>query len=306
MAFNGYHLSSYLEGYKRSEVTIDTLKEKIGIAAYELLRRNVELTEDEVSEIFTVFYPMLDKLIKNYSEQGNSFEAYVYTSLKYRIRTFRRLQYVKNKKKKVIADIHNRSLKQKINIYKWKMEQEEQLEKTEKDSLLEYFHILTHHVLGLDKPENRKKRFLRRRLLLFGLKNTRHLTQEHVDYLEKYTEIQRNVLLHWIESLSKRIESNVVRYQMLTLRISKLYTRLYVNRYYSDIEAEDERERISAKLKKSISFSQERRRGVRVFPSNADISSVVGIPKGTVDSSLYYMKQTLQVLQKTKKINLDR
>ena len=93
---------------------------------------------------------------------------------------------------------------------------------------------------------------------------------------------------------------NERRLKLLRERRNKAYYRIRyldikLDTAYDPGEAEKLKRQL-IRVRRTMRLAMESLSGVKLTPSNQQIASVLGIPKGTVDSSLYWLKKKLSPL----------
>ena len=259
----------------------DILHREIHTIIYDYPRRNYSLPEEDWCEFMLSLQKRIDSLISGFEYRGYSFIAYLNRTLSWQVKSY----WCTRKKKQ------NRE---------WIMERESALRYEEVQEEPRELYSLKEKVLQLvrikgDTPTRR--RVLRLRLLILLLKNIQFLEeQEFLDCAGDLRFDPREASL-WRVSLMNSIQERMGRRNLLVERRNHLYHKItYCEKMKKDIYNDYERalldERIGRFRRRHCRINEEIRR-MSLVPSNREISTLLNIPKGSVDSGLFYLKEMM-------------
>ncbi|OQY39845.1 MAG: hypothetical protein B6229_03005 [Spirochaetaceae bacterium 4572_7] len=232
----------------------------------------------EQGDFILKFMIQIDEIISNYDSEKAGFYHYINQCIKWTLLDFNK-EYVKEKSKQEAYLFH---YKEENRGYSSLLKEEEPQ------------YIIT------PKAQIVLEEISSKRLLIFILKNSRVIKNDQIEKLAPIVEKSPE----WI--FSKKVE-------LFTLCEDRLKKREYLelrhNRLFIDINRDQEKllkicnVREKKELQEQIDKKKERKRKIynslkkRNFgPINDDIANVLKIPKGTVDSSLFYVKKRLRSL----------
>ncbi|MDR2518902.1 MAG: hypothetical protein LBD13_05750 [Spirochaetaceae bacterium] len=228
-------------------------------------------------EFLSDLYPALRRAIDAYKDTGASFEAYVLSKLYWAAKGCRPRELSRSAAEGVF----------------WK---DRALEARERQG--EYSEALPGETLeiGKNKPLSSP-----RQLLFLALKSYLYVSDEFISRMAPVIGIEPGRLADMIDTLrSMRLKQDTER-QALTERIESQHYRcvLYAEQVKSAPAGSPSRERAESRLAKAEKRREAMRRRRAAMGANAtnrQIAEVLGIPKGTVDSNLYALKQKFKAL----------
>ncbi|MDR2094093.1 MAG: hypothetical protein LBP76_01060 [Treponema sp.] len=216
------------------------------------------------------FYPRLSRSIETYQEAGSSFDTYISTTIHWSMKEY------------MLKEMKRRSLE----YYCWK-------------AVVENSEV---HNNEPDYPEvkiSREKTDNPRQLLMLLLKSYYFISEDYLTRIapslgikkEKLSEIVKAVreqrVFHdeKVRALKERIHSQYYRCISYEKRLSLIdkYTHYYERMKERLYQARCRLERMRKRLA-----------GIKLVPSNQQIANVLGVPKGTVDSTLHAVRQRYQ------------
>jgi len=278
-------LTERVKACQQSGVGRERLHRDLEVMAYEYPRQWHNLTEDDCGEFYLFFRSRIPRLIDRYQDWGKPFEAYIRTCLKWQLRT-----YLRRKHK---DGIHHRLLEDKEFVKGTMIRSVEEGCFTAETAPAD----LVQSVRGaLLRPNGRKEDSMKRRLVILTLKSCMIVRPLHLRAVSVAADVDFDWLLSRWELLCACMERKRARLALLRARRNYSYFRLqYLERRLEKAIEPVERGR----LRKEMAL--QRRRICRTHreiicvpkcPTNAELAVVMGVPKGSVDSSLYYIKRT--------------
>ena len=226
---------------------------------------------DEWNEFISWLYPRLVRAIDLYRDINSSFDAYIgsviYSASK---------EYRSRKADHYITEFAC-----------WQARAEEmKLLESEPDYLVDL------------KPVPVLKQINPRQILILLLKSYSYVTDDYVKHIAKTIGMETEVIWNMIDEIRNRNSWKEAKVFGLKDRLYSQHYRClaYQKRMdYSQPET-DYYERMKDRFeraKKRYYSMKKRLGGMRLCPTNKMIAEVMGIPKGTVDSSLYILKNRL-------------
>ncbi|TFG62413.1 MAG: hypothetical protein E4H36_08045 [Spirochaetales bacterium] len=261
--------------YQETGCGLDQIVEKICLYVYRYPRRTMRWDEDDCSDFFCYFFPKIKNLVNRFKYTGKPFEAYLVVSLKYQFRSF--LSWKKQKK-----------LEQKLSGYEYF------LASTMEDAAYAAEPLLPgYEPPGFNVTSGRGKR----RFLFLVLKGYPFITSTMLEKIAVMTGYEAAWLLTRIEALRGCMEVHRQRLEKLGRKRNRYYFNIY--KIHEELQLEVRHEK-REELYKLLDFNKDRMRRtlgeinrVPKCPTHKEIALVLGIPKGSVDSGLFYLKNTL-------------
>ena len=236
---------------------------------YKELNKKFQLDPDEASNFFCDFYPKIHKLIMQFENRGYPFEAYLYTTLRWQVLSY---------KKKLGRE----RLERQLFTFEpfWDVHQEEPL----------YSEYSPSHL-----PTGSHNSFttFRKRLIYVALRESEYLDHSLIEAIVQYTHIDRRWFLNCVMALRRKVEDRkqrlekarlyhntcFYRYYIIQLQIQNCNSPAQARLYHRELLKVRRRlHRVSLQLQK-----------MHVHPTNREIAEVLNIPKGSIDSGIYYV-----------------
>jgi DNA-directed RNA polymerase specialized sigma24 family protein len=265
------------------------------------------LANEDYAEFLLHFYPRIRRLIERYRPIGSSFEAYLNTTLRWQVRSFVR-ERANEKIRAVTAEQSGATESahgQSIERYRSERSACEAMDARRRDRIakpesrivpkrpckISVTPRLTPDAGGLSPGESQ-------RLLLLALKGTDYLDRECCQQLAIELGLDPDWLIGiWMhlwsccdDARQRRTNSRVAR--------DNAWFQLRL------VEAELQRSTSSAahsRLSRRITYWRrayenaiEKLKHIHVAPTHKQIADALGIPKGTVDSSIFTARQELE------------
>jgi hypothetical protein len=247
------------------------------------------LGEEDWSDFLLQFYERIPELLMKFRYQGLSFMAYLDKVLQWHIHTY-----------------YRESLLERYG--QWVCERESILEygltysaysphsSDLSDSLPLYGKIV--HLLGCSKMSSFRVGALRRRLLILVFKNVAILSEDDFLSVFPFLGLEAQKALHYRGELFKTMEKRFAKRRSLKKKRQNSYYRMFI--YEKQRQELRDPEQLAVVEERILMYKERLRHlehqilTIPLTPSNEKIASVLGIPKGTVDSSLYYLRNYLR------------
>jgi len=258
-----------------------------------LLKNQAKITakhwkNDEYEEFISWFYPRLKKSIDTYKETGSSFDAYLTNIVRTAAKEYR--------------------MKIAINVVTeqsaWNAQIPELYAREETPVYL------------LDNPDNEiskliiqiKGRKNPKQLLALILKCYYYISDDFIEKLAVHTGLNKKILKEMIDKLRvirERREDDI--YRMKERVYGQFYRCIvYEHRLSHLIENTTMFNKLKQRLEKArnrLEKMRNRALKIRTYPSNREIAGVIGVTKGSVDSTLYKLRIKLNALVKKAILN---
>ncbi|MEI8096450.1 MAG: hypothetical protein WCG80_19735 [Spirochaetales bacterium] len=141
---------------------------------------------------------------------------------------------------------------------------------------------------------------LQSRLLMLALKQATLLEESQIEEICRLASVDLSWLQALVQEVRQLVEPQQERKQHLTERQSEVYWQRLVAEARARREPDPDRralwEKRAAMYRERLANLQTRRTAMTVVPTHLDLSRLLGIPKGTVDSGIYHLKKELACL----------
>ena len=269
---------------QKSKTHRKELIDAIALLIYTYPKNRYNWDEDDCSDFFCRFYPKINILIERFRYTGKPFEAYLYVSLKWQLKSF-------------AADKHKRERETLFLASKpeWCFDEEQELCVREN---AEFISSQARNVLELNSSLCIENNAVKRRMMYLTLKAAQGVSSHIVERVSLITGYRKEWIYVCLDRLRKRMEVRLERVDTLRKRRNKVYLKIY--RIHEELSDECEpqyKNRLIEKLvyekKRMLAVIDDLAR-VPTSPTHKDIAEVLGVPKGSVDSGLYYIKNAFQ------------
>lgn len=278
--------------YKQTGSGFPDLHKRICLFVYQYPQGRLNWTEDECGDFFLFFYRKIPGLIRRFEDRGKPFEAYLAGTLKWQAKTFAQEQKHLRRRCQLLA-------RQDL----WTVEEEEPKICASRQPFVpkEMKRVIGMAHDGKIEAESKSKR-----LLFLILKECQFIDDTFLRYAAEITGCDFAKLSSCVEALTARLQKRKARIAVLEERRNKTFFRCnYLEERLRLCIIPEEQENIVraiTRLKRSLSNTREALARVPLSPTHRDIAEVLGIPKGTVDSGLFYLKSGMKTLYSNKKI----
>jgi hypothetical protein len=130
-----------------------------------------------------------------------------------------------------------------------------------------------------------------------ALKNARQLDDSAVSWISELTGVAEDHLMGLVERLRANLYNRELRLHKLYRRQNKIFTKIFIIQQdlLREVDPKIKAELVLSlcKLRRTLRSVQKKIRRVRLHPSNREIAELLQIPKGTVDTSLYWLRRQL-------------
>ncbi len=288
-----HDFTALLISYRNGSTDKKELVEAISMFVYKFPMRVYKWKEDDCSDFFSYFFPKISKMIETFEIRDIPFEAYLVKTLKLQIKTFAA--------KKTAYEISMRILRNKEF---WEHENQGDSPfcsesgteyKGSESGIISGFlsDILSHSKPGITRDSTLKKR-----MLMLTLKNMQAVQESEIAAVSAILDCDSKWLLSAIESLNNMRMEKTGRRKMLDERRNRHFCRLcMLHENFCMAASLEEKEKLYsdiARAKSSIDKIARKIDMIPTGPTHQDIAEVMNIPKGSVDSGLFYLKLYLE------------
>ena len=264
--------------YQKGNVSYEAISGHISLYAYDFPRRVKHWDQDRCSDFFVFIHPRLKKIADTFVFSDLPFESYLNASLKHQLNSFIKKQQEKRIKEELFCNIcASGSLADEGALYR--IYDTFNYEVTEPE--ISYRH-------KVDKVRNKK------RILFLALSHPDQLDDKAIEHLSALTGYNADCLSMCCIAVKEKVQKKRESLRLLRERKNGWYFQiLVIQRRIMDepdpekrIWLEEQIQRLRFKIERANRMIKAK---VSCLVSHQDLADVLGIPKGTVDSSLYYL-----------------
>lgn len=291
------NLTKMFFSWKNGNITKEKFTEAISMYVYKYPLMAYRWNQDDCSDFFSYFYPKISRMIESFQFRNIPFEIYLSKTLKFQMRTF-----VKNKLR---TDLTREVFKNKefwsyINIENYSYSIENEIKWTAADSPENYSAIpkVLEEIIKQGADSIGRDTTMKKRILMLILQNVETINENEVEVISNLIECEKEWLHNTLEKLREKLYRRAEVKENLEQRRNKLFCTLYKlhQHCFATIVAE-EKKNLAVKIeniKERIEKLTKKITKMRGRPTHKEIAVMLQIPKGSVDSGLFYLKLYLE------------
>jgi hypothetical protein len=274
--------------FQKSGEGFEDLLQATSVLIYSLLGKRYRLDSDERSDFFCGFYPRIPMLFHRFSYRGKPFQNYLLATLKWHIRTFIAERRTKTRQRTFFEQEcfwNSPFSSDTFTVH----EDPPKLTPAAKE-VLEIKDSLT-----IGNP------VLRKRLLLLLMKGSMQIENHIIQLFALLTGSKPSWVFGRIQQLKEAVLERSGRLNELRLKRNKYFVKIYNIHIEIAFEPYPWRREI---LCRELEFYKSRMRQViqeisrcSQSPTHTDIAAVMDLPKGSVDSGIYYISNSFDTKQ---------
>jgi DNA-directed RNA polymerase specialized sigma24 family protein len=265
--------------YQQTGHGLREIVNEIGPRIYQFPRRTMGWDEDACGDFYVFIHPRLIRLVDRFRDQGKPFESYLWTVLNWQLRNFARDRGRAERRWHVSLRIDPGSVAAG--------------EEYRADAAVPQDAFAA----SADLAQCLQSDADRRNFLFLVLKCSRRLDSENAPALARVAGVSPRTLLSLAGTLREMRAGREARFEMFRGRRNKSFAavRLLETEIRSEVDPEKRAalERTYARMKRRMLLAMERMSRVGLAPTNREIGRLLCVPKGTVDSGLYWLKRKL-------------
>jgi RNA polymerase sigma factor (sigma-70 family) len=256
---------------------------------YEFPARRRGFSEDDCGEFLLFFRPKLIRLVERFRYVGSSFDAYLCTTLKFQIKSYASAKSRAREEREVceLPDLWyaDRTLPHASEPQE-ELPTAAELEREARSMLAR-----------LSSSRSGQAR-TGRRLIIYAVKMALSLTRADIRLVAKAAGVSCEWLLSVCDEARQRVAARRARQSVIVGRRNQAYVSLNMAQQKMFLAVDDgERSRIQHRLETAQARLRKAEAKVRKLPSSlthAEIADLLAVPKGTVDSSIHYLRQSVE------------
>lgn len=266
--------------FHKSKEGYNEILSLIANSIYSFPLKNRRCDRDDCGEFYLYFTPSLHRILKRYKPGIRSFYGYLMQILKWRLST-----YIKKKNQKKLCQVvetHD-SLWDNVNHKHMKFNN------WDEQSIKEIFNATE------DNPM--QKSFDKRLLLASSLKYSTAITEENWKKIIKITESDSLWISKKREEIQELVKNKKLYYYNWIKRCNRCYFKIrFQENLLKLMDNPESIKKLKEKIKRlweSYNRIIKKITAIRLTPSRLEISRLLNIPKGTLDTSFSSLKQRL-------------
>ena len=260
-------LTQSVVDYQKGLTALDEVRNLVLLEAFRHLGRYRRKGEDEVSEFLLQFHGRIEGLLGRFHCQGLPFRHFLLRSLRWQWNSFRADRGRLRRQARLVAEA----------------------------GLVDPDQVMAEPGGWESSPALTPMD--RKRLLLLALKASPWLEERHWEALSRETGLE----LPWLQACQHRLQAATERnrgrrQRLLDKRGEVFYRRLVAEddaRQEVDPERRQVHERRASFYRTRLTNLARREQSVSSAPTHRDLAQLLGMPKGSVDSSLYHLKKQM-------------
>jgi hypothetical protein len=274
-------LNSLVAYYQNTGLGLAEIVKRLSLRIYNYPSGKRQASEDDCGDFYLFFYPRLLRTLSKFQDRGKPFEWYFNSVLRWHYKVYR-----SRKKKDQTRWAVARS------VLFWELPEAGMAVSAPVVSSDE-----GKRIIPLDRFGNSRENTCRRRILFLALKNARHLDDSAISWISGLTGIEEEHLIGMVERLRANLYKRELRLHKLYKRQNKIFTKIFLFQrdllWEVDPEIKADLALSLCELRTKLRSLQRKIRRVRLHPSNREIAELLQIPKGTIDTSLYWLRRQL-------------
>ncbi|NNM53113.1 MAG: sigma-70 family RNA polymerase sigma factor [Spirochaetales bacterium] len=276
-------LTKMILGYKAGTVSQAEAILEATHEVFRYLKRFNPFRDEENQEFVASAYTMIPKAIDMFQYRGKPFQYYLYRVVKFRLIDYRKKLILDEKMNKFLIFLYSDSA---VNYDS----PETQLENQNSDAAL-WNHLAT---------KSKISKAMRKRLLVALLHCADYASLScfeefcrQLDFDPKELEAYRLELKKIEDESMSQYDTRLSAYTQNLIKSWNLEEKMRLPTTSEEFARDREQYK---SLKKTLKDSLSRLQGTRTSITHEQVAKVTGIPKGTIDSGMHYLKRNLAVV----------
>lgn len=282
-------LTEQVLAYKAGRATLEETVEAVWVAVWRGVSR---LDEDERSEFILFFHRRIPPMLRRYDPDLGAFEAYLATAIKYQLKSFT-IMRIRQRQRFCVPE----------DPTFWRNSGEEVTGVSEAAEFPEESEtpvVVLREAAEAYRSHNRRlhRGAFKKRLLYVTLKCSLYASEENLRQMASFLEIDQPELLNLAAELSRSLKPRIQRRKRLQERQNEVSYRIHTLRKELESTLEEPRR---SDLSVALASQEDRSRAlteeidhVPDYVTNREIAKVLKVPKGSVDSGIYYVRSVLK------------
>ncbi len=275
-------LNSLVVYYQNTGLGLAEILKRLSLRIYRYPLSKCRGNEDDSGEFYLFFYPRLLRTLRKFQDRGKPFEWYFNSVLHWHYK-----EYCSQKRREEIRWTVAR------NAAFWELPDPNAV-----STRMPVSEGSCRSIIPMDRWGKSRQATYRRRVLLLALKNARNLDDSAFSWISRLSGVKEDHLVGMVERLRANLYQRELRLHKLYMRQNKIFTKILLLQrdliWEVDPAVKTEIALSLSQLRVRLRTLQKKIRGVKLRPSNREIAELLQIPKGTVDTSLFWFRRQLK------------
>ena len=258
--------------YQRTHEGLRDLVGELAPRVYQFPRRKMGWDEDACGEFYVFIHPRLIRLLDRFRDQGKPFESYLGAVLTWQLRNFAR--------------------ERKRSERAWNVSLRLQTDEEGPEQPCTQWLRAPDAFARLIRSDADRRNFL-----FLVLKCSCAIDIEDAASLAEIAKVDEKRLLDLVSVLKGMRNRREIRLETFRCRRNKAFSQARLLEMEMKVEMDPLRNETlragMSRARRRMRLAMTRMARVGLAPTNREIASVLGVPKGTVDSGLYWLKKKL-------------
>jgi len=261
----------------------------ISIHVYSVLRNHYKMDDDERGEFFCTFYPKIPGLIIRYEYYGTPFDGYLNNSIRWSIKAYRS------------SKSRYRSIQKAYHTEPFFLVSPEN-DFTEFEKIPLRVSESARRALRLEENGKPLSETIKQRILYIYLIEANFIDERLKDGIIQITGYKKKWIDLCAEKLKTRVQKRLDRIKIIRDRRNSAFFKFHLLQEKISF-AEDENEKLElkveiSKLREKIYKMNKTISKAPTRPTHKDIADILGIPRGSIDSGIHYLKSSFNEIDK--------
>ena len=276
-------ITAHVLRYQKTGSGFAELVKRIAPLIYNVPKLMRNASEDDCGDFYCYFVPRLSRIIDRFVYSGKEFEVYLNTSMKWQYKSF----IAKNAKRSLLHTTVKNS-----EFWSQDPDYGDPTLACERPSITQS--ARSH--LGVNTAGVICNPVIARRLLLLTLKASQEITSDTIVQVSELIKVDSSWLIARIQELNTRLTARRERRERLRQRRDRAYFRMcyFQKKISTEVDASRRQNftRLMRAEREHLANARSVLSRVPISPTHRDIAAILQIPKGSVDSALYYIRNS--------------
>ena len=272
-------LTRAVKKYQKNEIEIKTVEDMVAVEIYNYPPMRRRWNEDECGDFLCHFYSRIRPMINRFKDQGAPFEALLKVAVRFQMKSFGLRLKEKRVKERVLTngDFLEKSL----------------LTETSRPAAQGESGGTELEEIPIQAEMVRKNEGIRRRLLFLIMREHERISDSFLTHFIFITGYNRGWVEDKLEKIKEMTRQALERKELCRRRKNTaLFNIYYLHEQLREYQPQTEKERLCAKIEKEIETIRRTEKAMARIcsrPTHRQLSELLQVPKGTIDSGLYYL-----------------
>lgn len=276
--------------YQETGAGLREITEEILVTVYRYPRVQRGFSEDDCGEFCLHFYPRIERILSRFTYTGLPFEAYLASNVRWQFKSYAAFRRSRER----LQTVRNLEL-----LVEFRQQQRRKIDETNgcgcDSGTVPQWMARAFHLAADGTP---RSPVVAKRLFILAMKGCCELDDDQLVVVANMTGEDPEQTVEFASALRESMTRRERRAAKLRERRNRAFLKLRMLQDRRDITPDGEG---TAELDRQIVNTRMRLKMARLclsrvprHPTHDDLARIMSIPRGTVDSSLYYLRQALE------------